>query len=653
MTDRPTRKENAVSAPISFADPEWRMKLEAALLISKEKGHITHSDLVEECGLGDDPDVLETFSATLVSYGVSVVAEEPDGAESEGREGAAEEKVKEDSGDDRDSMRLYLREMGQVPLLDREQEVKIAMRIEEGFQTMMRAIASCPRTIEEIMALVDQVEQDKLRIDELIDGFADVPAEEEIEEVEIEDIEAEEAEEGEEEEAAASAPAEELTEEEEAALEAANLEELRQNALARFAEIRRLHKQLLGALTRHGSQSPQFSKKQEALADAFMEIRFASRQIDHLSTFMGALNQSIRQPEMEILRLCVDKGGMPRARFLQSFPGRETDPKWLEREIKAARGYGPSLSAVADAARREQQRLEEAEKQTRLSIQQFKQLHKNLTRGEKSMKKAKDDMTRANLRLVVSIAKKYNNRGLQMQDLIQEGNIGLMRAVDKFDYRRGYKFSTYATWWIRQAITRALADQARLIRLPVHLHETFNRLRRANHQILHQTGREPTEAELAQALALPINKVRDLLKFAKEPVSMETAVGDDADSTLGDFIEDTTTLTPDQQVTQRKLREVILEELDKLTPREARVLRMRFGIELTSDYTLEEIGKQFEVTRERIRQIEAKALRKLRNPGRADRLRSFLTDEAAPVEGEGDEGESGGNGGADSASAAE
>jgi len=634
MTERAKSKDQSPQAPatpISFTDPEWRQKLEAALLISKEKGHVTHSDLTEECALGDDPDIFETFTALLVSYGVSVVQDDPEGHEVEGR---AEEKVKEDSGDDRDSMRLYLREMGQVPLLDREQEVQIAMRIEHGFQTMMRSVASCPRTIDEIMNLVEQVEQGKMRIDELIDGFADLPVVDALEDVELVDLETAEDEptEAEEETNLEEAIAEELSEEEQAARVAANLEQLRVTALERFAEIRRLHKQLVGSLSRHGSESAQFAKKQEAVVEAFMAIRFAAKQIDHLSTFMGALNQSIRQPELEILRLCVDKAGMPRSRFLQSFPSRETDLKWLEREIKAARGYGPALAAVADAVDREQQRLVEAEKQMRLTIQQFKALHKNLAKGEKNMKKAKDDMTRANLRLVVSIAKKYNSRGLPMQDLIQEGNIGLMRAVDKFDYRRGYKFSTYATWWIRQAITRALADQARLIRLPVHLHETFNRLRRANHQILHQTGKEPTEIELAAALSLPIEKVRALLKYAKEPVSMETSVGDDADSTLGDFIEDTNTPTPEQQVTLQKLREVMLEELEKLTPREAKVLRMRFGIDLTSDYTLEEIGKQFEVTRERIRQIEAKALRKLRNPGRADRLRSFIPDGAGTFE---------------------
>jgi RNA polymerase primary sigma factor len=512
-----------------------------------------------------------------------------------------------------DPVRMYMREMGSVELLTREGEIEIAKRIEDGLKHMVQAISACPTTIADILSLADRVQRDELRIDEVVDGLHDPNAEEITEEAMADENMDEDL-----------PPEEEDDGEDGSAAQSASLLQLKSDAMARFETIRAHYAKMMRALQRQGSKSKPYLKSQSDISAELMNIRFAAKQIEALCESVRRMVDDVRSYERAVMELCVEKAGMPRQHFIKNFPGNEEDLEWVGREASARKPWSEALSRYAPAILEQQQKLIDLQKRVGISIKDLKDIAKQMSTGEAKARRAKREMTEANLRLVISIAKKYTNRGLQFLDLIQEGNIGLMKAVDKFEYRRGYKFSTYATWWIRQAITRSIADQARTIRIPVHMIETINKMNRISRQILQETGIEPDPATLALKMDMPEEKIRKILKISKEPISMETPIGDDDDSHLGDFIEDQATQAPSDAAIYTSLREATKEVLDTLTPREAKVLRMRFGIEMNTDHTLEEVGKQFDVTRERIRQIEAKALRKLRHPSRSERLRSFL-----------------------------
>jgi len=517
-----------------------------------------------------------------------------------------------------DPVRMYMREMGTVELLTRQGEISIAKRIEQGLEAVRRALSLYPPTHDLMLRTYEPVKAGQGRLIDLIVGYIDPNAPDVIAEpinpklAAAARLEAAETEERDEEDA----------EDEEAVETGPDPVE----AARRFASLAKVFGQALKALDEKGPKDPKTVKLRRKLAGEFMELKLSPRMFDQLiSQLRGHLNE-IRSIEKTVMQICVRDAGMPRPDFIETFPRNETNLHWLDKHVRAKRKHSAALGRMREEIEKQQLRLRDVEKRTHLTINEIKEINREIAVGEAQARRAKKEMVEANLRLVISIAKKYTNRGLQFLDLIQEGNIGLMKAVDKFEYRRGYKFSTYATWWIRQAITRSIADQARTIRIPVHMIETINKLNRISRQMLQEMGREPTPDELAVRMEMPEDKVRKVLKIAKEPISMETPIGDDEDSHLGDFIEDTSVESPIDSATMESLRETTHSVLAGLTPREAKVLRMRFGIDMTTDHTLEEVGKQFDVTRERIRQIEAKALRKLRHPSRSEQLRSFLED---------------------------
>jgi RNA polymerase primary sigma factor len=603
-----------------------RNKLKALIKLGRERGFLTYSEINDH--LPDnlvDAEAIDAIISTFSDMGIQVFDQAPDAetllmtetapaaTSSEDAEEEAEaalSNVDTEFGRTTDPVRMYMREMGSVELLTREGEIEIAKRIEDGLKHMVMAISACPTTIAEILDHADRIAAGTTPIDEVVDGLVD----------DSEGFPAASTSSGEDEED----EGDETTDLGASGMTAGQLEELKARALEKFEVVRKLFDRMRVAFEKEGYKSPGYVKAQTRILDELMGLRFTAKMVERLCDSLRRQVEEVRSIEKQIYEIVVNKCGMPRPLFLKHFPGNETSTRWVTREADGGHPYSEVLARNLPAVHELQGKLSDLQKRIVLPLKDLREVYKQMATGEAKARKAKREMTEANLRLVISIAKKYTNRGLQFLDLIQEGNIGLMKAVDKFEYRRGYKFSTYATWWIRQAITRSIADQARTIRIPVHMIETINKMNRISRQMLQETGQEPDPATLAIKMEMPEDKIRKIMKIAKEPISMETPIGDDDDSHLGDFIEDTTTVAPTDAAQYSSLADVTKDVLDSLTPREAKVLRMRFGIEMSTDHTLEEVGKQFDVTRERIRQIEAKALRKLRHPSRSDKLKSFL-----------------------------
>jgi len=614
-----------------------RQQLKNLINMGKERGYLTHAEINDHLPENIiDPEAIEGIIATFNDMGIAVYERAPEAEmmllsdavvtptsedEVEAAAATALSTVDSDFGRTTDPVRMYMREMGAVSLLTREGEIAIAKRIEEGLKDMVQAISACPVTISEIIALSHKIAKDELKIDDVVDGLIDpndgtgasapVSASDEDDEDEEDDVEEEEDEGGAGGSAAAGYSAEQLA-------------ALKKGALDKFALIEKQFDKMGHAFKTQGYGSDAYMAAQEVISSELLGIRFTAKVVEKLCDTLRHQMDEVRAIERSVLDICVNRCGMPRAHFIKVFPGNETDLEWVQREVDCAYPYSAVLKRNAPAILELQQRMIDLQARVALPLADLRTINRQMAAGEKRARTAKREMTVANLRLVISIAKKYINRGLQFLDLIQEGNIGLLKAVDKFEYRRGYKFSTYATWWIRQAITRSIADMARTIRVPVHMIETINKMNRISRQIMQETGTEPDMATLATKMEMPESKVREIMKIAKEPISMETPMGEDGDSQLGDFIEDNATLAPLDAAMHASMRNVIKEVLDSLTPREAKVLRMRYGVEMSNDHTLEEVGKQFDVTRERIRQIEAKAMSKLRQPSRSDKLKTFL-----------------------------
>jgi len=611
-----------------------RLRLKALIKLGKTRGYLTHGEISDH--LPDklvDAETMEVVISMLNDMGVAVYEHTPDAEtlllNQNGPTAATEEEAEEEAeaalstvdsefGRTTDPVRMYMREMGTVELLTREGEIEIAKRIEGGLMAMMEAISASPATIAEILQLGEDIRSDKVVITTIVDGFTNPnEADDYVAEEDFDEFDAEDDDDG-------NGGSKALTK---------KLEELKKEAMLRFDRMRALFEKIHHIYDKEGYGTPHYVKTQRALSDELMSIRFTAKTIEKLCDMVRHQVDEVRKKERELRRIIVDKCGYPQAQFIAEFSGRDKhhnkvashllDLKWIEKQAAAGKAWSATMGRNIPPVQELQQRLIDLQAKVVVPLDQLKDINKRMNEGEYASRAAKKEMIEANLRLVISIAKKYTNRGLQFLDLIQEGNIGLMKAVDKFEYRRGYKFSTYATWWIRQAITRSIADQARTIRIPVHMIETINKMNRISRQHLQEFGYEPDASVLAERMEIPEDKIRKIMKIAKEPISMETPIGDDDDSHLGDFIEDGANTAPIEAAMQAGLRDVVKDILDSLTPREAKVLRMRFGIEMTNDHTLEEVGKQFDVTRERIRQIEAKALRKLKHPSRSDKLRSF------------------------------
>ena len=618
---------------------EKQSQLKLLIARGKEQGYLTYAEVNDH--LPDDivdPEQIEDIVNTINDMGITVYEKAPDAeellltdtavsADDDDTEEAAAALASVDSefGRTTDPVRMYMREMGTVELLTREGEIRIAKRIEEGLEQVRHALSEFPGSIEYLLKQYAGVEAGEVRLADLVVGFIDPNQGEEVAQ---HSNRAEDKAKGKGKAVASAADDDkEADEDNDEATTEVDTGPDPAEVNRRMKKITRIHKQVKALLGKEGAADPKTRKARGQLTAEFMQLKLSPKLFDELANNLRNTVAHVRNQERQIMALAVRQAGMPKKDFLASFPQNETSPDWIEKQIRAKRKHSSALGKLRPEIERAQRKLIALEKEHGLSVADIKEISRQMSIGEAKARRAKKEMVEANLRLVISIAKKYTNRGLQFLDLIQEGNIGLMKAVDKFEYRRGYKFSTYATWWIRQAITRSIADQARTIRIPVHMIETINKLNRISRQMLQEMGREPTPDELAVRMEMPEDKVRKVLKIAKEPISMETPIGDDEDSHLGDFIEDASVLSPIESATSEGLKETTHAVLAGLTPREAKVLRMRFGIDMNTDHTLEEVGKQFDVTRERIRQIEAKALRKLRHPTRSEQLRSFIVED--------------------------